>query len=183
MKKIILCLMLVMMWAGHGWAYQDAAQLKELQQKAEAGNPQAQAALADYYANVYEDAKRKADYPKALMWYEKAAAQGEAYSQVALAHLYYYGDQVPKDLEKAFKWAEVSARDGINDTQVMLAYMYKNGEGVTKDAQKAYMWFYVALEYAYDDLRPYLAKEMADLEKVLSKEQVAVAKKAAEQYK
>lgn len=177
MKKIVLSLVLVMLFAGCGWAYQDAAQLKELQQKAEAGNPQAQAALGDYYANVYEDAKRSADYPKALMWYEKAAAQGEAYSQVALAHLYYYGDSVPKDLTKAFKWAEISAKAGINDTQILLADMYKNGEGVAQNLQEAYMWFYVALEYAYDELRPQVVKEMADLEKALSKEQVAAAKK------
>lgn len=183
MKKAMLCLILILAWAGCGWAYQNAEELKELKLKAEAGNAQAQAALGDYYANVYEDAKRNADYSQALIWYEKAAAQGEAYSQVTLAHLYYNGELVPRDLAKAFKWAEISAKIGINDTQVLLAFMYKNGEGVAKDVQKAYMWFYTSLEYAYDELRPYLAKEMADMEKVLSKEQIEAAKKEAEQYK
>lgn len=175
--------MLLLVWSGCGWAYQNAEELKELKVKAEAGNSQAQAALGDYYANVYEDAKRQADYPQAITWYEKAAEQGEAYSQVALAHLYYEGTAVPKDLTRAYKWADVSAKAGINDTQVLLAYMYKNGEGVAKDAQKAYMWFYTSLEYAYDELRPYLVKEMTDLEKVLSKEHIEAAKKEAEQYK
>lgn len=183
MKKVIFCLMMLLVWAGCGWAYQNAEELKELKAKAEAGSSQAQAALGDYYANVYEDAKRKADYAQAVTWYEKAAEQGEAYSQVALAHLYYEGTAVSKNLAKAFKWAEVSAKAGINDTQVLLAFMYKNGEGVAKNAQKAYMWFYTSLEYAYDELRPYLAKEMAELEKTLSKEQVEAAKQEAQQYK
>lgn len=184
MKKTIFgAILLTLLWAATSFAYQNAEELKALQQKAETGNARAQAALGDYYANVYEDANREDNYEEALKWYEKAAVQGEQYSQVMLAQLYYRGEHVAKDLDKAFKWAEVSAKAGINDTQVLLAYMYKNGEGVIKDLQQAYMWFHISLKYAYDELRPHIDKEMNELEKVLTKDQIAAAKKAAEQYK
>lgn len=182
MKKTLVCFLFLLLWAGSGWAYQNAEELALLKQKAEAGYAQEQAALGDYYANAYEDTKRDADYDQAIIWYEKAAEQGEAYSQVALAHLFYDGTVVPRDLAKAFKWAEASAKAGINDTRILLAHMYKNGEGVTADAQKAYTLFYVSLQQAYAEQRPYLAKEMAELEKALSKAQIEAAKKEAEQY-
>lgn len=182
MKKTLWCFLLLLIWVGHSWAYQNAEELAVLKQKAEAGYAQEQAALGDYYANVYEDSKRGADYPQAIIWYEKAAEQGEAYSQVTLAHLFYDGTAVPRDLAKALKWAEASAKVGINDTRILLAHMYKNGEGVAADAQKAYALFYASLQDAYAEQRPYLAKEMADLEKVLSKAQIAAAKKATEQH-
>lgn len=182
MKKTLWCFLLLLVWAGPGWAYQNAEELVRLKQKAEAGYAKEQAALGDYYANVYEDTKRDADYAQAIIWYEKAAEQGEAYSQVTLAHLFYDGTAVPRDLAKAFKWAEAAAKAGINDTRILLAHMYKNGEGVAADAQKAYALFSASLRDAYAEQRPYLVIEMADLEKVLSKQQIKAAQKEAEQY-
>ena len=49
---------------------------------------------------------------KAVEWYQKAAAQGNAASQRILASLYATGTGVPKDIVFAYAWLNIAAASG-----------------------------------------------------------------------
>ena len=49
------------------------------------------------------------DYVKARGWYEKAAAQGNAWAQHNLGVLYDNGRGVPQDYVKAYMWLDLAA--------------------------------------------------------------------------
>src|ERR1700747_880353 len=51
----------------------------------------------------YEAYKRQ-DYAAALVWFRKAADQGDAYAQLALGNLYRKGLGVARDYAKAMAW-------------------------------------------------------------------------------
>ena len=50
---------------------------------------------------------------KARYWYEKAAEQGHVYAQRFLGWMYYFGNNIPKDLEKACYWLEKVNRQAL----------------------------------------------------------------------
>lgn len=84
------------------------------------------------------------DSTKAVEWYEKAAAQGDAGSQVSLASIYRDGRGVPKNAEKAAEWYHKAAAQGWEDAQWVLGLIYLNGEGVPRDSVLAYAWLNLA---------------------------------------
>ena len=61
------------------------------------------------------------DYSKAKYWYEKAAKQGDADAQIALALLYYDGKGVAKDIKKAKYWCKKSAEQGNTEAKQLLS--------------------------------------------------------------
>lgn len=76
---------------------------------AEAGDAEAQVALADLYLygqGVPADPARAAD------WYRRAAVQGDALAQLNLGDLYSRGVAVPRDLIRAYAWLSLSAAQG-----------------------------------------------------------------------
>jgi TPR repeat protein len=56
-------------------------------------------------------------------WYEKAAAQGNAWAQAQLGHLYANGRGVPKDDTAARGWYEKAAAKGNAWAQAQLALL------------------------------------------------------------
>lgn len=76
---------------------------------AEAGDAEAQVALADLYLygqGVPADPARAAD------WYRRAAVQGDAVAQLNLGDLYSRGIGLPRDLAKAYVWLARAAKQG-----------------------------------------------------------------------
>ena len=49
------------------------------------------------------------DYNQAVLWFGKAADQGDAAAQSKLAWMYYRGQGVPKDYVEAHKWFNLAA--------------------------------------------------------------------------
>ena len=75
----------------------------------------------------------KKQYEEAVMYYQKAAIQGDARAQNNLAICYNRGEGVAKDMGKAVQWYRKSADQGNPIAQSNLAVCYLYGDGVTKD--------------------------------------------------
>jgi TPR repeat protein len=87
------------------------------------------------------------DAPGALGWFRLAAAQGEAYSQFALARFHEEGTGVPRDLESAAKLYRASAEENYAPSMHNLGHMYRKGEGVKKDPAEALRWYRLGAEH------------------------------------
>ena len=81
------------------------------------------------------------DYETAAVWYEKAAEQGLAKAQYKIARYYYMGSGVTQDFEKAVEWFLKSAEQGYGYAKYDLGKCYLKGNGVPQDLDKAAEWF------------------------------------------
>ena len=105
-----------------------------------------------YFGNgVERDAKR------AIEWYSKAAAQGNAGSQFHLGAIAYNGKYLLRDYETAFKLFSRAAAQGNRNAKTNLGVMYKNGEGVQKDVKKSFEIFSTTAELGDKTAQIYLA--------------------------
>ena len=71
----------------------------------------------------------KEDYKKAVEWYQKAAAQGEAEAQCMLGLCYEVGQGVTKDYKKAVEWYQKAAAQGDANAQWILGWCYTKDKG------------------------------------------------------
>ena len=85
--------------------------LAEWRPLAEAGDPEAQVALAGLYLTGTGVA---ADPGEAARWFHLAAAQGNPVAQLNLGDLYSRGLGVPRDFVKAYVWLSLAAAQGRN---------------------------------------------------------------------
>jgi uncharacterized protein len=120
----------------------DANAVKEpsLQQKAEAGDREAQNQLGII-------AQENHDYREASKWFQLAANQGLSGAQVGLGFLYDIGLGVEKDFDQAARWYGLAAAQGNPDGEFDLAMCYLHGEGVEQDQTLARKWFSSALQH------------------------------------
>lgn len=88
----------------------------------------------------------QADYAKARGWYELAAVQGHALSELRMGEFYYWGMEMPQDLQCAFKYFMSAARHGETEAQLYVAMMYASGQGVEQNYAKALQWYSLAAE-------------------------------------
>ena len=115
---------------------------------AEAGNPDAQFALAELYR---EGEGLAADPAEAERWYA-AAAKGYAgatggRAQERLGEMYIDGRGVPKDVMRGLMLLEGVAQGGRIWTQVKLAQLYEQGaEGLSPDLGRAVAYYQMAAE-------------------------------------
>ena len=124
----------------------DAAAVARLKADAENGNALAQTALGDCYAAFRLCAGIQHDAAKARMWFEKAAAQGDAEAQYNLGVMHAKGQGARKDYARARELWEKAAAQGHSLAQYNLGVMYNNGEGVWRDLKKAREWYGKACE-------------------------------------
>ena len=82
---------------------------REWQALAEAGDPEAQRALAHLYLSGQGV---RADPKAALTWYRRAAAQGDAVAQMNLGDLYAGGQGIRRDPVQAYLWLGLAAAQG-----------------------------------------------------------------------
>jgi len=81
------------------------------------------------------------DFPTAVAWFSRAAAQGDPKAAFYLGMFYQCGNGVKLDDQTAFHWYELAARQNIANAQWNLAYFYENGVGVKQNTQEALKWY------------------------------------------
>lgn len=81
------------------------------------------------------------NYPEALKWLRKAAAQGSAGAMNNLGVAYENGFGVKMDFKEAARWYRASAEQGNDTAQANLGQLYFDGRGVEFDLVQAYKWF------------------------------------------
>jgi GAF domain/Sel1 repeat len=108
------------------------------------------AGAADSVAQ-YEMALRYADgegvpqnYQDAMVWFAKAAANGNDNAQWKLGLGYIKGIGVPHDERKAVVWFKRAANHGDIRAQSALSDLYLIGRGVPRDYVRAYTWASIA---------------------------------------
>ncbi|MFZ0913288.1 MAG: tetratricopeptide repeat protein [Candidatus Korobacteraceae bacterium] len=82
---------------------------------------------------------------EALLWFRKAAEQGDAKAQMVLGALYSGGQGVPQDKAQAVLWTRKAAEQGNAQAQLTLGTAYGAGLGVPQNFAEAYFWFEVAM--------------------------------------
>ena len=83
--------------------------LEEWRPLAEAGDAEAQVALAGLYLDGLGVPR---DQVEGARWYRLAAEQGEPVAQMNLGDLYSRGQGVPRDLARAYLWLSLAAAQG-----------------------------------------------------------------------
>lgn len=115
------------------WCPRTDEEFKQMHQKAENGDVEAQYEMGIWYQNVcgkYNDAL-------AAKWYELAAQQGHKEAQYLLAKQYFYSRGVSKDMAKAKKWYREAALQGHLMSSRMLGDIYFREKNYT-EAKKWY---------------------------------------------
>jgi TPR repeat protein len=106
---------------------------------AQFGVPEAEAEVGNRY--FYGRNGETKDYSQALVWYQKAAAQGNANAQNNLGVMYANGWGVPMNLAQAVLWYRKAADQGDVTAETNLGNHYKNGIGVAMDNAQALLWY------------------------------------------
>lgn len=115
------------------------AELRRTKREATQGSALAQFQLADSF-----DKCNPKQFPKAAKWYAKAAAQGYAPAQNALALMYWDGRGVRRDDAVAFALFQKAADAGLTSAQHNLGLMYLEGKAVARDEALGDAWLRVA---------------------------------------
>lgn len=129
-KKMIRILLIFIFISASAIADTCEGNIKDICIKAEKGDVIAQLVLGVAYESGNSV---KQDYKKAIMWYEKAAIQGNANAQYSLGMMYGKGQGTKQDYNKAFKWIKKSADQDFSDAQYTLGLIYMQGQGVRQD--------------------------------------------------
>ena len=143
---------------------------------AELGYPDSQNELAGCY--FYGNGVEK-DMVRAVSLYRKAAEQGHDESQHDLAGCYAKGEGVEKDMEQAVSWYRKSAQQGYVYAQYELADCYASGQGAPKDEVEAYAYYNLAGAKDDSSWSRESREKVAELEKKLSREEIAAGQKRA----
>ena len=104
------------------------------------------------------------------------AEKGDPEAQSNLGACYGHGAGVTKDYVEAVKWYRRAAEQNHTRAQYNLGVSYHLGQGVPNDDVEAYAWSKLAARAASS-----AAANCADLEKSMSPQQVAAAKKRAQE--
>lgn len=127
--------------------------IKQVEQQAIAGSPEAQHDLAAIYTAGHAGVKQ--DYNRAAYWFRKAADQGIANAAYNLGVLYHQGLGVRPNINEAIHWYDIAAKIGHPEAQYNLGIAYIEGIGVPYSAEKASQNFEAAakggvMEAAYN---------------------------------
>ena len=151
----------------------NSTELQQIIEKANRGDMQAQADLANRYhvggGGVGQDVS------KAAFWYKKLADNGVIEAQLTLGLMYIKGDGIEQDNTQALHWLTQAAEQRSPTAQYLLGVAHAEGHGTETDKLKAYMWYEIAAAMEYKD-----AIEARDeLGKNLTKQEIRRAEKLA----
>ncbi|HXA85214.1 MAG TPA: tetratricopeptide repeat protein [Candidatus Dormibacteraeota bacterium] len=135
----------------------EAKDFTAIQQRADANDPTAQAALASCYdmgMHVKPDGK------ESIGWLTKAANQGYAPAEYELGRIYLYGRGIEADYSQALLWERKAAEQGDPRAQRDLAFMYERGFGVPADPAQAAEWNRKAATQGNAEAQFHLAKAL-----------------------
>ncbi len=125
------------------------------------------------------------DAAAAVLWLQKAAAQGHANAQYSLGTCYLLGEGVPKNSETAVQWLTKSAQQGHALAETNLGAIYLNGDGVPQNFRLALSWMEKGSAQGYALAQYSLGKMYQNGYGVRTDETVAAqwyAKAAAQNY-
>jgi TPR repeat protein len=123
--------------------------------------------------------KRDDDYKVSFEAHRKAAEQGDAIAQFKLGFAYAIGTGTSMNSVESAKWLRRSADQGNTGAQGMLGMAYANGEGVPKDQVMAYMWLNLAAASGKSEIK----KQLDELTRSMSKEEVAEGQRMTREWK
>lgn len=130
--------------------------IKWLSKAAEKGDVNAMYMLAseiDFSENQFDagdftyNDKPKPISPKALDWYEKAAANGHADALSALGNFYRQGSRVKKDIPHAIQYLEKAASAGDDYALFCIGEIHEKGEGGSKNLELALKYYLEAASH------------------------------------
>ncbi len=132
------------------------------------------------HADTEDGAKaiQQGQFEEAFSEWQPLAEKGEPAAQAAIGVMYHAGQGVPQDYKKAFQWYRRAAENGNAASQANLGVMYAKGVGVERDLVKAHVWF----DLAAMNGDPRHGRSRDRLAKQLSSEQLAQARREAEEY-
>ena len=118
--------------------------IQRLMQVAEKGDAEAQAMIGESYLNGKGLEQSES---KAIEWFEKAAAKGNATALYHLANFYFYGNSplIGKYPKKAIEYYTQAANKGNVDAQRQLAVCLYNGIGGAASQRDAFNWILKAV--------------------------------------
>ena len=122
--------------------------LDRLAQSAEAGDPNAELAIALKYLN---GAVTTHDPIAGVRWMNRAARHGAAVAQYMLGYLYEKGGVIGADPVQAMRWYEAAALQGNRKAMHNLAVAYARGLAGAKNPSVAVRWFSRAASFGYVD--------------------------------
>ena len=93
------------------------------------------------YFQTAMDFYQNKEYEKALIWFHKAAQQGDVVAKFNLGIMYKKGRGAACDLIEAAHWFRESAQAGDPDAQYELGSLLVKGNGAAKDPAEAAQWF------------------------------------------
>ena len=112
--------------------------LAELEQRAFAGEAEAQHDIATLYASGKLVA---ADFKRAVFWFSKAASQNVANANYNLGVMFQQGLGVRKDVNKALGWYEKAAELGHPEAMYNLGIAYIEGIGTARNLTRGVAFF------------------------------------------
>ena len=80
------------------------------------------------------------DKSEAVLWFLKAAEQGNADAQVLLGEIYFEGFGVSENKKEGIKWVRKAVEKGDSDAMLILGECYLDGEGVPEDKNEGIEW-------------------------------------------
>jgi hypothetical protein len=144
--------------------------------KSNAGDPAAQVAMGEHYAQAaasdYDKVQMAGDYQQALAWYRKAADQNNIPAEMHLAALYRDGGGkiIPRDMQQAATWYRRAADQGDPTAQGTLGVLYSIGQGVTRSDVDAYFWLDLAASVTGPNQEKYVANRQMIGERITADE-------------
>ena len=153
--------------------------------KANSGDPAAQVAVGEQYAQAaaseHDKAQMAGDYQQELAWYRKAADQNNISGEMHMAALYRDGggDTIPRDMEQAASWYRRAADQGDPTAQGTLGVLYSMGQGVPRSDADAYFWFDLAASVKGPSQEKYAANRQMIGERITADELSAEQDRAA----
>jgi TPR repeat protein len=115
------------------------ADMKQIQERAEAGDVRSQVELGKLRSeqNRFEDA---------ASWFRMAAEQNDIEAQMLYGKVLSEGVGVDQDQEAAAYWLRQSAESGCKEAQVLLAQSFESGTGVPVNHSLAAQWYLKAAQ-------------------------------------
>ena len=161
---------------GLGVAKDEVEAVKWFRKAAEQNFAWAENTLGACYATGQGMAK---DEVEAVKWYRKAAEQNFAYAQNNMGVAYANGQGVAKDEVEAVKWYRKAAEQNFAYAQTNLGRCYALGQGAARNYVESYKWTLLAAGQGVKDAR----QIMTELERIMSREQIAEGQMLARNFK
>ena len=158
-------------WGKRGWRFERAEEI--FRKYADQGDVNAQFCLGLLLEcgnervkhSLSPDKEMLEKWKESVVWYQKAADQGDARAMRSLGMAYYEGERVEQDFRKAADWFRKAAELGDFAAQRNLGYLYIKGEGVEKDLTEAREWLEKAAAQGDSYAQELLADFFPDSEK------------------